>query len=358
VELKMPNNRFVSRCGFTLIELLVVIGIIGALVALLLPAVQSAREAARRNQCSNNLKQIGLAALNYNASHRVFPPGFLRSTDPKNFAALSGPNGPHQCVGVLVFLLPYMESQSVFDRLTQTLQVGVDAYDDNYWVDANAWAAGQTTIGDFLCPSAPNTLPDCGVIDHTWGTMGDGNVYSLFFSGWTPEKGPVGLTHYQAVGGIYGKIGNQWRINHFGNLVANDRYLIGVYAARSKTSTEHITDGTTKTLAFGEAPGSIGQGIQAYPGCVGENPIAYAWIGTATLPTNFGLDVSSENGDPNPGASYQTHRSYFGSLHLGDIVPFVYVDGSVHALRKSTDATVYRALSTISGDEVVYGDQL
>jgi prepilin-type N-terminal cleavage/methylation domain-containing protein len=354
----MPNKRFVSRCGFTLVELLVVIGIIGVLVALLLPAVQSAREAARRNQCSNNLKQIGLAALNYNASNRVFPPGFLGSTDAKNFGAPSGPNGPNQCIGVLAFLLPYIEAQPVFDRLTQTLQVGVDTYDDNYWVDENAWVAGQTTLGNFLCPSLPNTSPDCGVIDNTWGTMSDGNVFSLLFSGWTPDKGPLGRTHYQAVSGIYGKIGNQRQINHFGNLVVNDRYLIGVYTTRSKTSTEHITDGTSKMLAFGEAPGSFGQGIQAYPGCVSDHPIGYAWIGTAMLPTNFGLDVSSENGNPNPGAAYQTHRSYFGSMHLGDTVPFVYVDGSVHALSKSVDSSLYRALSTIGGDEVVDGDQL
>ena len=236
--------------------------------------------------------------------------------------------------------------------------MGVDTYDDNYWVDENAWVAGQTTMGAFLCPSLPNTLPDCGMIDHTWGTMADGNIYSLLFSGWTPEKGPLGLTHYQAVAGIYGKIGTQWSINHFGHSVVNDRYLIGVYTTRSKISTEHITDGTSKMLAFGEAPGSIGQSIQAYSGCVSDFPVGYAWIGAATLPTNFGLDVSSENGDPNPGASYQTHRSYFGSRHLGDIVPFVYVDGSVHALGKSVDMALYRALSTIGGDEIVDGDQL
>jgi hypothetical protein len=84
----------------------------------------------------------------------------------------------------------------------------------------------------------------------------------------------------------------------------------------------------------------------------------YAWIGGAILPTNFGLDVSRENGKPNSVASYQTHRSYFSSVHLGDIVPFVYVDGSVHALRKSVDSTVYRALSTVGGDEIVDGEPL
>jgi prepilin-type N-terminal cleavage/methylation domain-containing protein len=353
----MANKRFVLRCGFTLVELLVVIAIIGALVALLLPAVQSARESARKTQCSNNLKQIGLAALNYNASHRVFAPGYLGSTDPQRFSAITGPNGPHQCIGVLVYLLPYMEAQSVFDRLTLTLKVGVDTYDDNYWKDVNAWDAAQTTVGGFLCPSLPNTFPDCGVIGTTWGEY-NGSKFSHFYSGWPPSIGPIGLTHYQGVAGIYGKIGSQWRIDHFGNSVVNDRYLIGVYTVRSKISTEQITDGTSKMLAFGEAPGTIGQGIEPYPGCTGEFPVGYAWIGTATLATKFGLDVSRENGAPNPGASYQTHRSYFGSVHLGDMVPFVYVDGSVRALRKTVDWAVYGALSTIGGDEIVDSDQL
>ena len=353
----MASKRYVPTCGFTLVELLVVIAIIGVLVSLLLPAVQSAREAARRNQCSNNLKQIGLAALNYDASHRVFPPGFLGSTGPTNFSAVTGPNGSHQCIGVLVYLLPYMEAQPAFDRLTQTLRVGVDTYDDNYWKNANAWAVAQTTMSAFLCPSLPNTLPDCGMIGHTWGEF-NGSKFQHHFSGWIPSSSPLGVTHYQGVAGIYGKIGSQWRIDHFGNSVVNDRYLIGVYTARSKISTENITDGTSKMLAFGEAPGSIGHGIEPYPGCTGEYSAGIAWIGTAALATNFGLDVSRENGAPNPGASYLTHRSYFGGVHLGDMVPFVHVDGSVHALRKSVDSAIYRALSTIAGDEIVDGEQL
>ena len=115
------GTRFQSSAGFTLVELLVVIAIIGTLVALLLPAVQSAREAARRNTCANNLKQIGLATLNFESSRKRFPPGFLGNTEASNYGAVSGPRGRNQWIGVLVYLLPYLEAQPVFDRLSETL---------------------------------------------------------------------------------------------------------------------------------------------------------------------------------------------------------------------------------------------
>jgi prepilin-type N-terminal cleavage/methylation domain-containing protein len=148
----MFGRRSETTRGFTLVELLVVVAIIGTLVALLLPAVQSAREAARRNACANNLKQIGLAALTFESSRQVFPPGFLGSTDATDFGALADQDGDHQWIGVLVYLLPYMEAGSVFDNLTQTLNIGVDVKDDNFWKDDHAWTAAQTTIGAFLCP--------------------------------------------------------------------------------------------------------------------------------------------------------------------------------------------------------------
>jgi len=133
------------RRGFTLVELLVVIAIIGILVALLLPAVQAAREAARRMSCSNNLKQIGLAIMNYESSHKKLPPG--GETTDYNSGATSFKRGfwPHS---VLTIMLPYMEQSAVYDKMN----LGY-AYNDSRYV-ANQVAA-RTDVPIFICPSDP-----------------------------------------------------------------------------------------------------------------------------------------------------------------------------------------------------------
>ena len=131
--------------GFTLVELLVVIAIIGVLVALLLPAVQAAREAARRMQCSNNLKQLGLAAHNFHSALQKLPPGFLGPVPASK--TTSG----DQCVGVLAFLLPYLEQQTVYDGIEVDLRVEHRA---PYWVnDAPTWTTAQYKLAMFRCPS-------------------------------------------------------------------------------------------------------------------------------------------------------------------------------------------------------------
>jgi prepilin-type N-terminal cleavage/methylation domain-containing protein/prepilin-type processing-associated H-X9-DG protein len=339
-------NRSKRLRGFTLVELLVVIAIIGILVALLLPAVQAAREAARRNQCSNNLKQIGLAALNYESGRKVFPPGFLGSTDSTNFAALQlDATHKHQWSGVMLYLLPYMEAQPIYDLATKTLNIGVDNYDDNYWTDVNAWTAAHAKMSQLLCPTNPDIAPDGIILDQMWGEIAPPD-FILHGSGWSPNEG-LGLTHYQAVAGIYGKVGDQWSVG--GQKV--DRALVGIYTVRSKIATGKIADGLSKMLAFGEAPGTFGSGIDAGSTAPSSDfPYGYAWIGCATLPTAFGIDPSSENGKPNAGASYRTHWSYFSSQHAGG-VQFAYADGSVHTLPKDIDSAVLDALSTIRGSE-------
>ena len=134
--------RSVRRFGFTLVELLVVIAIIGILVALLLPAVQAAREAARRMQCGNNLKQLGLAVHNYADTHKTFPSGYIHT----NAATRTALERSHWSWGALV--LPFVEQGSLKD----TLDVGPRPLWQNLLVPAQL-AALQTKLTAFVCPS-------------------------------------------------------------------------------------------------------------------------------------------------------------------------------------------------------------
>jgi prepilin-type N-terminal cleavage/methylation domain-containing protein len=131
-----------GRRGFTLIELLVVIAIIAVLIGLLLPAVQKVREAANRLKCANHLKQLGLALHNYHDSKGSFPPGVVSDTSDLR-------NGKHSG---LVFLLPYLEQQPLYDRYNFAVS----------WKDPANVALAQTRVPLFLCPSAPGDVPQDG----------------------------------------------------------------------------------------------------------------------------------------------------------------------------------------------------
>ena len=112
-------------------------------------------------------------------------------------------------------------------------------------------------------------------------------------------------------------------------------------------------------LAFGEAPGTIGTGIQVSGGGASSGfPDGVMWITAATLPTAFGLDVSELDNTPNDGARYSTHWRSFGGIHPGDVVIFAFADGSVHNVSKSMDYLLFTSMSTISGGEILDGDQL
>jgi prepilin-type N-terminal cleavage/methylation domain-containing protein/prepilin-type processing-associated H-X9-DG protein len=126
-----------SRAAFTLIELLVVIAIISVLIALLLPAVQSAREAARRAQCCNNLMQISIAIKNYEAAHETLPPGTINLTSP----IVNQPKGYH--VSWMIQLLPYLEQRNVFDHWD---------FSTGVYSPSNSTARG-INVKAYLCPS-------------------------------------------------------------------------------------------------------------------------------------------------------------------------------------------------------------
>ncbi len=179
------------KSGFTLVELLVVIAIIGILVGLLLPAVQAAREAARRMQCSNNLKQLGLANLNYESAHKKFPPGrfdpdyTVSGVVQKSYTSYPNtlPAGAQTGFrSVHIFLLPFLEQGNIYNLIDfskptavrMTTGGGVTPVNANYQAYANA-------AGLFLCPSCPNT-----------GKIITENNYRYNFGGSTPFGGARG----------------------------------------------------------------------------------------------------------------------------------------------------------------------
>jgi prepilin-type N-terminal cleavage/methylation domain-containing protein/prepilin-type processing-associated H-X9-DG protein len=213
--------------GFTLVELLVVITIIGILIALLLPAVQAAREAARRSQCSSNLKQIGLGLLNFESQHKTFPPGTLNK---KRFTGASDTYdacGGYEWPCCLHFIFPDIEQQALYDLMHGPL------FDiNNPWVDGDAWSgilartATNNGISLLLCPG-----------DYLGGPMTN--------SDWL---GVAAKSNYL---GIFSGLsdGDNYSGGWYRNTSATTR---AVFRPREGTPVSDITDGASNTMAVAE----------------------------------------------------------------------------------------------------------
>ena len=348
------NDPF-NRNAFTLVELLVVIAIIGILIAMLLPAVQAVREAARNTQCQNNIRQIALAALNYESANRRFPPGMLaKPLDSQDldmgfgeeancsdgqFANDNGTDGCPQELGILVHLLPFIEANNVADLIEPSLSpdlLGDDGQNVGFWGDFNE-AGGLNTrfaslikIPSFECPSDQEVTD--GIILEFGSFGNDAARFSILPSlahraALITDHGDVGIgtTNYLGVAGAVGQTGDR---GFSTTLWANHE---GIFLNRSETTFGQIPDGSSNTFLFGEVAANF-DSRWLTPG--EATSASYAWMGNILIPMN------TWGGDLTDAEKTITYRSN----HLGT-VNFASADGSVRAVPDTADLTAMRNLS-------------
>jgi len=315
-----------SNRGFTLIELLVVIAIIGVLVALLLPAVQQAREAARRSQCKNNLKQIGLAIHNYADVHGTFPIG---SSQFDNRGSFIGNRG---FMGWSVALLPFVEQAALY----QLWDPGADSSSSG----TNAQVRIRS-IPVYNCPSDPNIGR---LVNPVTGTPNSERVYAT-----SSYRGVSG----RSSNGLY--FDDAWHFDEgqFLTLSRNDKgALTAIGYGISPTRLRDITDGTSNTLMVGEGQTltTLGRGT-----FWAHTYSSYA-LGSITVGEpvpSFGITDYQACADAANTMGYLDNscKRFFGSQHIGG-VQFSLCDGSVKFVSRNVDQVVIGGMATIAGNEI------
>jgi prepilin-type N-terminal cleavage/methylation domain-containing protein len=284
--------------GFTLVELLVVIAIIGVLIALLLPAVQAAREAARRSDCSNNLKQMGLAIHNFMGENNLGLPCGVQAPDRH---------------GLFTFLLPYMEYRAVFERI----KLGQSP---------SGSTERSSLIAVYICPSYRGP--------------------SLVRNSTSSELNGA-VTTYQGVGGVLRPGVEVEKSTEFGDMPKN-----GAFGWRVRRRAEDVRDGLSNTLFIGEFVHRDKSGPYAgFPGNVRPWITATNGWTTSFASNAFKVIAYSINAPVERTAnSIPFNHLPMGSDHPGG-VNFLVGDGSVHFLSENTDLELYKSLSTVDGAE-------
>ncbi|MEX1039147.1 MAG: DUF1559 domain-containing protein [Pirellulaceae bacterium] len=315
-------KTLVRRQAFTLVELLVVIAIIGVLVSLLLPAVQQAREAARRMQCSNNLKQIALAVHNYHDTFNRLPPGNQGTVNAAG-TAYNGWGWTWQAS-----ILPYIEQGPLYDAIQGS---------DGYGNESGSQNAGkplvlrETIVSVFWCPSQE---------DVSNGSQKNGYQPSNYNGNMGTRIGASAGDNCSA-GSITTLDG--WRTDVAGCMNGN-----GVFYVDSKTRFADVRDGLSNTIFVSEVPDTGGDAMGGFSGgCDRRSMFSNGADGNPPSEMTEYL-IAAEGNDPINGGAEEAA----GSWHAGG-AHFAMGDGSVRFLSENMDMVTYQGLSTRSGQEVL-----
>lgn len=308
-SLRLSTGKRRDRRAFTLVELLVVIAIIGVLVSLLLPAVQAAREAARRMQCGNNLKQIGLALHNYADTHRVFPSGWIYNGVANR-----------ECWGWGALILPYLEQSAVHDQLRVSQGSMVDNLLSTNWQPVVA--ALQLPLPMFICPSDT-------------GYQNRGQVHND-----RRFNGGAGFAAHAFTPGVSSYIAS----NGYGPGRTGFEDNTGMFYGNSSLSFKDIVDGTSNTFAVGERDTDFcrsGTWVGVRNGNGGGSRGVFVVVAQARVKMNE--SVLPWDNDP------EGCGQGWGSLHPGG-AQFVFCDGSVTFISETINFFHARGSYTNSGD--------
>lgn len=299
--------------GFTLVELLVVIAIIGTLVSIMLPAVQAAREAARRSQCSNNLKQVVLASHNFHDTNLKFPPGIL-AAQPLGLYNSSTDQG----VGPIASLLSYLEQAPARDMIQRNLTPEVR--EPHWWNEPGSQNASRMKTKALVCPSTDAYKHSPGgtlLTLYPYNLNTSTTPWTMSYTGTTIADSAgllVGRTNYMGMGGYAADIPG-WGL------------YTGVFYNRSKTKMADIGDGTSNTIIFGEATGGKLNSSNA------SRQFGFTWMGGGYLCSGSGLGALD-----------------FGAFNAEhpNIVQFALADGSVRPVNINIDFNAYVYCSSVN----------
>ncbi len=374
------------REGFTLVELLVVIAIIGILVALLLPAVQAARESARRIQCTNNLKQIALALHTHHDANQSFPPGLPSCIDPQNLAVAGAGSskggfcqGPNWAAGILAEL----EQTAMYDGLMDCLDNVSNAAEDCAALNPNnngrQWEIGLTTPSFYICPSArqmseqerlnaPATgfrfANNIGIAKGNYAANWGCSNYLQVKDRSAQERFGTGQFSCERPAGAFGVVTlDKWRNvqQSDGHATLNGRWKAG--SGKGTRIGDMQNDGTSNTLFVSEILGwdnrtdirgawTVGMmGASAFVARGSPNSslvLDNLSACFATIPQNNVMRCENPRGTGDDSNSYALARS----RHKGGVVAAM-ADASVRFVQDGIDIPVWHAMATRSGREAV-----